>query len=144
MLAPLRALGYDTLELFMPLYSCNALSGNSSEALSVASANDLATPRKPLVPLENFERTGRHNWFKQFEPKDHRGLGAEGGVMRFFFEPVVRAVRFAKERLNYPHVVLMGLSGGGWAVTLAAAMLPQHINLTIEVAGSVPKWRTVG
>ena len=40
MLAPLHALGYDTLELFMPLYSCNALSGNSSEALSVASAND--------------------------------------------------------------------------------------------------------
>ena len=79
---------------------------------------------------------GRHHWFEQFERED--------AVMRFFLEPVVSAARFAKERLGYAHVVLMGLSGGGWTVTLAAAMLPRHANLTIEVAGSVPKWPTAG
>ncbi len=43
--------------------------------------------------------------------------------------------------LGYKHVVLTGLSGGGWVTTLAAAVDPR-IKLSIPVAGTVPKWPT--
>lgn len=43
--------------------------------------------------------------------------------------------------LGYKHVVLFGLSGGGWSTTIAAAVDPR-IHLSIPVAGSVPKFPT--
>ena len=43
--------------------------------------------------------------------------------------------------LGNKHVVLMGLSGGGWTTTLAAAV-DARVALSVPVAGSVPKWPT--
>ena len=62
-------------------------------------------------------------------------------TMRFFIEPVALAVGHAK-RLGYEHIVMLGLSGGGWTTTVAAAALPD-IALSIPVAGSLPTWPTV-
>lgn len=79
-------------------------------------------------------------------------------VFRFFIEPVVRAINYAtqvslralqntiapcllfcvrRQTLGYKHVVMMGLSGGGWTTTLAAA-LDHRISLSTPVAGSIP------
>ena len=43
--------------------------------------------------------------------------------------------------IGYKHVVLFGLSGGGWSTTVAAAIDPR-ISLSIPIAGSVPKFPT--
>jgi hypothetical protein len=51
------------------------------------------------------------------------------------------SVNYAVNVLGYKHVVLVGLSGGGWTTTVTAAVDPR-IKLSIPIAGSVPKWPT--
>jgi hypothetical protein len=70
-----------------------------------------------------------HQWFQQWEA---RGVH----TMRYFIEPVVLAINYA-ETLGYTHFVMLGLSGGGWSTTLAAAIDPR-IQLSFPTAGSVP------
>ena len=99
-------LGFDVMELMMPLIGCNQ-------------AYQYGNPRS-------------HYWFQQFEDKGDPTL-------RYFVEPVALAVNYARQVLGYGRVVLVGLSGGGWTTTLAAALLP-GIDVSFPVAGSVPKW----
>ena len=68
-----------------------------------------------------------------FEPLDAAGVA----WMRFFVEPVVRAVNYALGELGYDRVAMTGLSGGGWTTTLAGA-LDERIGLSLPVAGSMP------
>ena len=77
----------------------------------------------PSIPCD-------HAWFESWEL-------AGVPVFRFFVEPVIRAVNYATQVLGYKRVVMMGLSGGGWTTTLAAALDPR-IALSTPVAGSVP------
>jgi dienelactone hydrolase len=56
--------------------------------------------------------------------------------MKFFVEPVILAINYAKT-LGYKRIVMVGLSGGGWTTTVAAAIDPR-IDLSIPVAGSLP------
>ena len=56
---------------------------------------------------------GSHQWFQQFEDQGD-------DVMRYFLEPVVLVVNYAVEVLKYKHIVMAGLSGGGWTTTIAA------------------------
>jgi hypothetical protein len=60
--------------------------------------------------------------------------------MRYFIEPVALVAAYAK-KLGYKHVVMLGLSGGGWTTTVAAAVVTD-IDFSIPTAGSMPKWRT--
>jgi hypothetical protein len=60
--------------------------------------------------------------------------------MRYFIEPVALAASYAKT-LGYKHVVMVGLSGGGWTTTIASAVVTD-IELSFPTAGSVPKWPT--
>eukprot|EP00913_Durusdinium_trenchii_P029814 g27939.t1 len=94
-----------------------------------------------------------HAWFKLFEDQRIPWV-------RFFLEPVIKTINFAKERLGYEsrrakhnaqpnhenpedrtsareRVILAGLSGGGWTTTLVAALDPR-IELSIPMAGSIP------
>jgi len=103
----LNQLGYDVMELMMPLLGCN-------------DAPQYGSPKK-------------HAWFRQWEERGE-------ATMRFFVEPVVLAVNYAVA-LGYEHIVLLGLSGGGWTTTLAAAV-DARIELSIPTAGSVPKFST--
>eukprot|EP00038_Savillea_parva_P019980 m.30019 g.30019 ORF g.30019 m.30019 type:complete len:486 (-) comp4656_c0_seq1:24-1481(-) len=97
-------LGYDVMEMMMPLIGCNSAHG------------------------------GSHAWFEQYEKMgDH--------TLKFFIEPVAYAAGYAKHTLGYKHVVMVGLSGGGWTTTLASALVTD-IDLSFPVAGSVPKWPT--
>jgi hypothetical protein len=60
-------------------------------------------------------------------------------TLKFFIEPVALAAGYAKHTLGYKHVVMVGLSGGGWTTTLSSALITD-IDLSIPIAGSVPKW----
>ncbi|KOO23675.1 u2 small nuclear ribonucleoprotein a [Chrysochromulina tobinii] len=81
-----------------------------------------------------YETSSHHEWFEQWELKGDFPL-------RFFIEPVILSVNYAVNVLGYKHVVLVGLSGGGWTTTVTAAVDPR-IKLSIPIAGSVPKWPT--
>jgi hypothetical protein len=74
-----------------------------------------------------------HSWFLQWEQ-----LG--DFPLRFFIEPVILTVNYAIS-LGYKHIVMMGLSGGGWTTTVTSA-IDSRILLSIPIAGSVPKWPT--
>ncbi len=54
---------------------------------------------------------------------------------------MILAVNYAVGALGYDHIVMLGLSGGGWTTTLAAAV-DARIALSMPVAGSVPKFAT--
>ena len=56
--------------------------------------------------------------------------------MRFFLEPIILTINYAVDVLKYETVVLMGLSGGGWSTTIAAAVDPR-IQLSMPTAGSI-------
>ena len=43
--------------------------------------------------------------------------------------------------LGYKHIVMAGLSGGGWTTTISAAIDPR-ITLSMPIAGSMPKVRS--
>eukprot|EP00746_Dinoflagellata_sp_MGD_P036639 gnl/MRDRNA2_/MRDRNA2_187964_c0_seq1.p1 gnl/MRDRNA2_/MRDRNA2_187964_c0~~gnl/MRDRNA2_/MRDRNA2_187964_c0_seq1.p1 ORF type:complete len:451 (+),score=71.16 gnl/MRDRNA2_/MRDRNA2_187964_c0_seq1:52-1353(+) len=98
----LNELGYDAMELNMPLRGPN---NNGSIG------------------------TMEHSWFEQWEEQGVR-------TMRFFVEPVFLAVNYAK-LLGYKRIAMLGLSGGAWTTTVAAAADPR-IGLSIPVAGSLP------
>ena len=57
--------------------------------------------------------------------------------IRYFLEPVVQAVNYARWLLRSSHVSMIGLSGGGWTTTLAAAV-DLRIRTSVAVAGSLP------
>lgn len=48
------------------------------------------------------------------------GLEEQGvATGKFFVEPVILTINYAKMVLGYKRIVMMGLSGGGWTTTLA-------------------------
>lgn len=73
--------------------------------------------------------TRHHTWMFDY-------LGTQGQVLKYFLDPVVRWVNYAKSQGN-PRVVMAGLSGGGWTTTIAAAIDPR-IARSYPVAGSLP------
>jgi hypothetical protein len=64
--------------------------------------------------------------------------GVRGRLLRFFLDPIVATVDVA-QRLGFRTVDMVGLSGGGWTTTLAAAVDPR-IRRSYPVAGSVPTY----
>jgi len=60
-----------------------------------------------------------------------------GSPLQLFVEPVVQTVNYALKS-GYARVDMVGLSGGGWTTTVAAAVDPR-IKLSVPVAGSFPR-----
>lgn len=90
---------------------------------------DVMAFQMPLFQCNYVPAIGcNHAWFTQFS-------GAH--TMRFFIEPVIRAINYATGVLGYDRIVMAGLSGGGWTTTLAAALDPR-IALSVPIAGSIP------
>jgi dienelactone hydrolase len=56
-----------------------------------------------------------------------------------FLEPVVRAVNYAQQVRRTQRLYMIGISGGGWTTTLAAAVDPR-IKVSVPVAGSLPHY----
>ena len=65
-------------------------------------------------------------------------LGGASGVFRLFIEPTVQAINyFQSANPAMKDVSMIGMSGGGWTTTVAAAV-DTRIKLSIPVAGSAP------
>ena len=100
---------------------CNRIVGNTSCAKhcvgSAARGFDCARCRD-IATTDTM--SGSHNWFTQFEAQ-----GDE--AMRYFLEPVVLAVNYAKEVLRYKRIVMVGLSGGGWTSESSTASLSRDL-----------------
>jgi hypothetical protein len=81
-----------------------------------------------LVPRFGYIQFDSHKYLK-FLPLE------TGSPIRFFIDPVERVVSLLASR--YRDVSMIGLSGGGWTTTLAAAVDPR-IARSYSVAGSYP------
>jgi len=126
------SLGYDFMEFFMPPV-CNTHTQARSLGRALAKQGKWALTSPASLLLERLTRT--HNWLLPLEQAGEL-------PMKFFIEPLALAASYASRALGYTRLVMMGLSGGGWAVTVAAALLPA-VQLTIPVAGSIPNWPTL-
>lgn len=126
----LNQLGYDVMEMAMPLHGCNRLLRNTSCADHCVSDPARGFNCSQCVDLAALPVAESHNWFVQFERMGDYPV-------RYFLEPVIMVVNYA-HKLGYKRVVMTGLSGGGWTTTLAAALEPR-IALSMPVAGSIPQ-----
>jgi len=106
----------------MPGYQCNYDQANTAGWVPGNSSNG-----KPAA--SHWGGGCNHSWWAGIEDQ-----GVATG--RFFVEPVILTINYAKS-LGYKRIVMMGLSGGGWTTTMAAALDPR-IELSIPVAGSIP------
>jgi hypothetical protein len=76
---PVCGCRYDTMELFMPLYSCNHL---NHSALAAAPSDMQRLSALLHLTLRRFRPTPPHEWFHSLERRgDH--------TMRYFIEPLV-------------------------------------------------------
>lgn len=57
--------------------------------------------------------------------------------LKFFLQPVAEVVNYGKDVLGASEIDMIGISGGGWTTTVAAALDPR-IRVSIPVAGSLP------
>ncbi len=57
--------------------------------------------------------------------------------MRYFIEPIVQAFNYMDNHYAFLSYDMVGLSGGGWTTTVAAAVDPR-IKYSVAVAGSMP------
>lgn len=84
----------------------------------------------PLHQCNYVKESGcNHEWFAQFEKQGVK-------TMRFFLEPVVLTINYARS-LGYKRIIMMGLSGGGWTTTMMAG-IDTRIQLSLPIAGSIP------
>ena len=87
---------------------------------------------QPVVRLQRFGR---------FKLQDHKHFvlipPAEGHQLKYFLDPVARAVNYALDTWSYEHTAMIGISGGGWTTTLYAAM-DTRIRASYPVAGTYP------
>jgi len=60
-----------------------------------------------------------------------------GHQLKFFIEPVVVILNYLQRNFEYRHIAMIGISGGGWTTTLAAA-IDDRIKSSFPVAGSYP------
>jgi len=71
-----------------------------------------------------------HYWMQFLSPEN-------GHPVKYFIEPVIIVLNFLEKNYNYSHVSMVGISGGGWTTTLAAA-IDTRIHTSFPVAGSYP------
>ena len=74
----------------------------------------------------------RHDNMKFLHPK-------EGHAIKYFVEPLVVTMNYLENNFDYILISMIGLSGGGWTTTLAAAV-DTRIRYSFPVAGSYPTY----
>ena len=67
----------------------------------------------------------------------------QGSFIRFFLEPVVVALNYVQAYYSYRDINMVGISGGGWATHMCAAIDPR-ISYSFPTAGSLPLYLRVG
>lgn len=63
-------------------------------------------------------------------------MPAIGSPIRYFVEPTIALINWLEVR-GIHNIIMAGLSGGGWTITLAAA-IDERITASYPVAGSIP------
>lgn len=61
----------------------------------------------------------------------------KGASLKYFLDPALSSLNYALALRSYSNVMAVGISGGGWATTMLAAIDPR-IQRSYAVAGSVP------
>jgi hypothetical protein len=87
---------------------------------------------KPDVELKHLGwfQLERHEEMKLLTPK-------RGHPLKFFIEPVLDVINYLEANFDYEVLSMTGISGGGWATTIAAAV-DDRIIASFPVAGTVP------
>ncbi|MCX6874019.1 MAG: glycoside hydrolase family 28 protein [Verrucomicrobia bacterium] len=112
--------GFTVLVMDMPFYGWNA-----DDTIKLPEGRVTITREKRENPHEEM--------FKKFLPK----LPNEGAIFRFFLEPVVQGINYFLQTKPGAEVAMVGISGGGWAATLAPAV-DMRIKRSFPVAGTYP------
>jgi hypothetical protein len=92
--------------------------------------NDPNNQPTVLIPRLGRLRMTSHDHMKYLTPDF-------GHPVKYFIEPVAIVLNYLKSNYDYSTVSMVGLSGGGWTTTLAAAIDPR-IDKSFPVAGSYP------
>ncbi|MEN8117223.1 MAG: glycosyl hydrolase family 28 protein [Bacteroidota bacterium] len=66
-----------------------------------------------------------------------------GHPVKYFVEPVITAINYLEKNFNFKEIEMVGISGGGWTTTLAAA-IDTRIKMSFPVAGSYPVYLRSG
>lgn len=103
--------GYSVVAFSMPVYGMN------------------------IQPIVNLPKLGLlkitdHDKMKFLQP-------ASGHPVKYFAEPIVAVINYLKKNFKYKDITMIGISGGGWTTTLAAA-LDTRIRYSFPVAGTYP------
>lgn len=103
--------GYAVLAFCMPLFGLN---------------------NQPLVQLHRFGkmRLWDHDAMELLSPEN-------GHPIKYFIEPIVGGLNYLEKNYRYSSISMVGISGGGWTTTLAAALDPR-ITKSFPVAGTYP------
>jgi hypothetical protein len=117
----LLAEGYDVMWLQMPLYGDNLTA---------------SVPERPLSARCGSQCDRHGEIMREFR-------NSTVSPFKFFLEPVIVAVNYAKASGIFSTVSMMGASGGGWTTLLAAALDDRIIN-SAAVASSVPLFLRAG
>jgi hypothetical protein len=114
--------GYCVIIMQMPLNGWNATSATATP------------PGGPPVTISGTGTAAHNNIFTKLTPP----VLPNGGVFRFYIEPVVQNVNYFKHSTpKLKDVSMIGLSGGAWTTTMASA-IDTRIKLSVPVAGSGP------
>ena len=87
---------------------------------------------QPVVDLPNMGKfkIEKHAHFRFLDTKDFSPI-------KFFVEPLAVSLNYLGVNHNFSSYDMIGISGGGWTITLYAA-IDDRISETYSVAGSVP------
>ncbi len=103
--------GYAVVAFSMPVYGMNS---------------------QPMVNLPKLGllKITDHDKMKFLQP-------ASGHPVQYFVTPIVAVINYLEKNFKYKDITMIGISGGGWTTTLAAALDPR-IETSFPVAGSYP------
>ena len=92
----------------------------------------LGMNEQPVVDLPNIGKfkLDKHTHFRFLDTSDFSPI-------KFFMEPIAVSLNYLDENYHFSSYHMVGLSGGGWTVTVYSA-IDDRISQTYSVAGSVP------
>ncbi|MGV9170928.1 MAG: hypothetical protein ACOC38_13460, partial [Promethearchaeia archaeon] len=92
----------------------------------------LGPNNQPTVELPHIGKLklAKHDHMKFLSPES-------GHPIKYFIEPVIIALNYINQNFDYSSISMVGISGGGWSTTLAAAV-DTRIGYSFPVAGSYP------
>jgi len=92
----------------------------------------LGMNEQPVVDLPNIGKfkLDKHTHFRFLDTNDFSPI-------KFFMEPIAVSLNYLDENYNFSSYHMVGLSGGGWTITVYSA-IDDRISQTYSIAGSVP------